>query len=82
MSTPSPEEIKRVIEVTDFNIRMFTGYEEKRFNQEWDRIMLERLNTERALLVELLEGKRTFESMDWMTRQKFYDMPAWATYGT
>jgi hypothetical protein len=78
MSTPTPERIQSAIENVDHNIRMFSGYRET----DWTRSQLECMRADRVELVELAAGERPYESLSWTNKERFYDMPAWGTYGT
>lgn len=78
MSTPTPERIQRAIENVDANIRMFSGYRDT----EWNRSQLEHLRAERAELVELTEGRRSYNSLSWPNKERFFNLPEWATRGT
>lgn len=78
MSTPTPERIQRAIENVDANIRMFSGYRDT----DWNRSQLERLRADRVELAELAKGERPYQSLSWTNKERFFDMPAWGTYGT
>lgn len=76
--TPTPERVQRTLENIDHNIRMFEGYRDT----EWNRGVLERLRNDRAEILELIAGTRTYDQLGWTNKERFYDMPAWGTYGT
>lgn len=77
-NTPTPARIEAALENVDFNINMFSRYKPNEYNTR----VLESLRAERVELVELAEGKRTYDSLCWPNRERFFEMPAWGTRGT
>lgn len=76
--TLTQDKKQRALENIDDNIRMFKGYRDT----EWNRSVLERLRADRSEIVELIAGTRTYDQLSWTNKERFFDMPEWATYGT
>lgn len=75
---PTTERIQRALDNVDHNIQMFSGYRDS----DWNRSQLATMRADRLELTELTEGKRTYESLSWTNKERFFDMPDWGTRGT
>ena len=72
------DRLNRALDNVDANLRMFRGYRES----DWNRNMIKTLEADRAELVELIAGDREYASLSYTNKERFFDMPAWGTYGT